>query len=263
MANNCLQTKLKSVVNNDLLITPDEYLLSVDAKTSNTIGTFGFYNYGNNRPELKLVAVDGTSFALTEAGVTSDPLTEYTIPLNYGITYLYYKGRARVKVLNKLAIVGVNIGNCVNTQNINQFSFLSALWDIYADGSNVTGDMRALKTLTVTDRLICRNTSITGDIKWIPASTTIVQIDGSNKVMGDIKDLGHVVNIKRLYFRGTQICGSINEMCDAILVNKPTRSGSIEISGNGIITYKVNNVDTPVTGTVNVTFDGQGGYTIS
>lgn len=91
---------------------------------------------------------------------------------------------------------------------------------------------------------------------------------GSEGITGEIADLVDFTNLTNIYFAlgllRTTMSGSIDVYAQGVASSRAAGS-TCGVIGNGIITYKVNGVDTVINvgGRKTITFNGSGGYSIA
>jgi hypothetical protein len=124
------------------------------------------------------------------------------------------------------------------------------------------------KTKLTTFRLdsTSENNQIVGSLSILKLFTNLTDIQVSRSVCtGNISELSNLTSLTKLnFFNSPSIIGSINSLA-ALMVTGGRTSGTLEITGNGVITYLVNNEETTFTGKKTITFDSSlpEGYSIA
>lgn len=100
----------------------------------------------------------------------------------------------------------------------------------------IEGDISVFSDFTALIKLVLSGSNIEGDIKALKDKTTISQIgfDQCYDVYGDIKHLGTLTNLasSEMYMQSTQIYGNIEEFAEAMIANGKT-SGQIKFALKG------------------------------
>lgn len=109
-------------------------------------------------------------------------------------------------------------------------------------------------------------TQTVGSLSILKLFTNLTDIQVSRSICtGNISELSNLTSLTKLNFlNSTSIEGSINALATLLVAGGRT-SGTLEITGNGVITYLVNNEDTTFTGKKTITFDSSlpDGYSIA
>lgn len=277
MANDCLQTKLKSVVNNDNL----EYLNKIKAKVvANTAGDVKTINIGYNilpspLPKLKIISgtatfpggtqeieIRTTGFSTTiSCPDTNDNILLIEYPENItSIRSVQGFNADRLLTICPLMTV-LQIGS-PNIPEYVQFTSLTNLTDsiIYFQiGKSSKGYFRGG---SLNDLLYCKE-------------LRRISISDSKNINGDVSVLSELYLLDQVLMKGQMLTGSVNDLAAGFVaaraaakaqdssINLPANC-RVEFSENNV-TYKVNNVDTPVPFTLYIIFDESEptGYRIS
>jgi hypothetical protein len=237
MANNCLVTKLKGVVDNDNLQKLGELMMkvinnpsAVDGDTDITINVLS---------PCELYVSDGGAFADSPANVISNPQTRTTIQPSMNGTHLYFKNaNYNVYISNKYNITQLSISGVPSRSSIFNFSLTDvkysiSMFDLTVSNSNVNGDLSDILTLT---NLSAFGPSglITGDIIAYKNWPNLTSISLTSAMEGDISVFNNRSNLTAF------VCNSCHNI-----------SGNISnISGNSNLTYLAC-MDSGVSGSIN------------
>lgn len=273
--NNCLKTQLKAAVNNNNLPKLGELIFKVNVPSNATTAN------------SKIVVVNGKSCKVyVPAGKnlydsSGNSLgSEVTIAANTLQTIcLLDTGEYNVYVTEKYSLKNLSLNNY---SNMNKFSFdinelkYSGNLDTFGSVENSYGDISSLSasksTLTAfrVSNYTIKTEGITFTLAQIAEFTKLkyVAISQNKNAYGDIAVLSALSELLNIELGNTNISGSIDDIANA---QKSSRSNgsTIVIKGNGIITYKSNGdgtgTDTVIANGTNktITFNGQGGYSIS
>lgn len=246
--NNCLVTKLKSVVDNNNLIKLNE--LRWDIASGNTV-LFSLVQVNNTVTTLSIV--QGTGVFKNEAGSLSYG-TELSIPANDST---YYKVEASSDVVISCMTKGLDFLKIdfMNNNGLDKRCIPLALCWPSLTNINIIGWGG---TLSVKE--ICNNVPEPTNIKSL-----MIQSIG---ITGNMTDFVDFPNLTTLRFGvSAQIHNTIGGSIDvyAAAVASSRAAGTCAVMGNGIVTYLADGVDTviPLGETRTITFDGVGGYTIA
>lgn len=221
MANNCLQTTLKSVVQNDNLIKIGEMFLTVKSIDSPTATQSGV-RFITGAGAVTLTA-PGLYLATSFEGLTSEPKSTITIPANTMQSIYFANGNYKVILSNKYALVtleslsadyagivswGINEVIYNNTKNFDMTCNKGCYGDISNINANSSFGFRQFRA---------NNSPITGDIAGFSNSTNCTSIELTNceEIKGNIKSLGSLININSLLLRFTGVTGTIEEFVAA------------------------------------------------
>ena len=251
MANDCLVTKLKGVVQNDNLdklniitftvyagcnfrITP-----TANITINSTVGMKCYYGTSNDGQTVTSTTVQHEA----EASIDLSAGSEVSIESKYSI----YNFAARWDP-------ALNI-------NISKLAY-SALHYLYAPGSGVTGELSAFKTTPNLTEAFLGSTNISGNLQNLSNCVGLekIEIDQTN-IGGSITDLGNLINLISINLYRTAVTGSIEELA-AAQVSAGRTSGTLDVTYGAPITY---NGEPPVdSGRTIITFDSSlpNGYSI-
>lgn len=222
MANNCLLTKLKSVVQNDNLVKLGEMSLTVKSVDSPTTEQSGV-RFITGAGAITLTA-PGLYLATSFEGLTNEPKSTITIPANTTQSIYFANGNYKVSLSNKYALV--TLESLSSTAHIGIISWditeviynntknfdMNCNKDCYGNISNINANSLFGFRQFRTD-----NAPITGDIAGFSNSTncTIIELANCEEIKGDIKSLGSLININSLLLRLTGVTGTIEEFVAA------------------------------------------------
>ena len=228
MANDCLLTKLKGVVDNDNLKIYNTILTREN--TSGNVLTF-LYNASNPvKIEVigdgTLVNVDGTvDYGKSREG--TNIFAKYSgngkikISNKYDITLLHITSSTEKDLIDAEDLVFVNITELELTNiklDVNKLN-ITTLSNFLFTGSNVNGNI--VNLLNKNDSLTSvkfNNTNVVGDFYNIKntiaeAITTLYMYN--SKISGDISAFGRFVNLNQMSFSATDISGSVESFVQA------------------------------------------------
>ena len=233
---NCLVTKLKSVVNNDNLVRIGEYKMHI--------------NLSSAKSDIKITGSGGTITILGNNNYyfTQNGKQTKTIEYSNNNTATWPAGEYDVLFTNKYGLTG-----CENASGIDLevFAFSNNLYYINVT-ENAHGDITFLngKNLSLGIVLIGdENKNVTGPLSVVAsavsANKTIKLINTS--IVGDIALLSHTGSALLSVVGSPYITGSIEGLVDALVSNpiNPFTSGSklLYIAGSSVtINGKVNSV---------------------
>lgn len=249
---NCLKTTLKIEVQNDNLKVLGTVTFKVKAKNGDTNGRFRAsepvtYKFSS------AVTVGGNS--VTEASgiditVTFPNEQEITVIASnkYKITHIIFSSHNVELTLDDApeyltSLKAIDTRNAVFTKFdgiLEKCKFDSTL-SLFAlrNAKLVTGNIGTFKTYT--------NLTVLG----IYSDYDVDKID----VVGDISQLSTLTKLIVLYITGTKITGNVEDLLDAIAPSRENGS-TLEIKTNSLVYYN----GTQSVRTINITFDGQGGW---
>lgn len=233
MANSCLITKLKSVVQNDKLSKLGVVRFSINVTNLST--SFRIHAYENNKsfltiitkPEGGQITGKGTSFYVdnSNASYTFSVLGKYTIEISdkYNIRDLYtYDTEIETLDLKYSLVENIhmenNVSGDVNNLNLSQGKYIRI-----ASCRDLTGlidDLNIPATLTT---LSLNETGVSGSLNVFRDNTNIayIMLDRCN-VGGDISSISGCSSLNTLIIRGTQVSGSLASLLDNGSLKNPS-----------------------------------------
>ena len=273
--NNCLKTQLKAAVNNNDLPKLGELTFKVNVPSNAT--TANSKIIVENGKSCKVYVPVGKNLYDSSGNSLG---SEVTIAANtQQVICLLDAGEYNVAFTEKYSLENLSLNNYSNT---NKFSFdinelkysdnldtFGSIENSYGDISSLSASKSTLTALRVSN-YTPKTEGITFTLAQIAEFTKLkyVAIAQNQNASGDITVLSALSELLNIELQNTYIFGSIDDIANA---QKSSRSNgsTIVIKGNGIITYKSNGdgtgTDTVITNgtTKTITFNGQGGYSIS
>ena len=242
MANNCLVTKLKDIVNNDSL----KYLNGIQFKFNGVAGQTYEFNSQTYASQLTSKAIIVGNANWRTGGKETDIVYYAT---QFGIGY-------KIDCITD----GEIIINIKNRDNLNAFTFNPGLRENVTEYTISDFNTDFMKNLSFGGMLINRNKKI-DDLK------DCVNLQGLyvnySEMSGNIESLGKLTKLTELRCEMyTNIIGEINTLATSQVVNGRT-NGTLVICCNGKITLSGNVIENNVSKTI--TFDSslQNGYSIA
>lgn len=247
MENNCLVTKLKGAVNDSSLLKLNELRWLVKAGK-----TFLISFKQKNAVTATLSIISGTGEFQQENGTTIGT----TLTLTPNATF-YGKVVATTDI-----VISCDIGG-LDFEKMDFMQSPGLLKDCYFRALSQEG----LKNVQING---WEDALTIDEIKGaIPNIKNIDMLSiGSEGITGEIADLVDFTNLTNIYFAvgllRTNMSGSIDVYAQAVASSR-TAGSTCGVIGNGIITYKVNGVDTVINigARKTITFNGSGGYSIA
>jgi hypothetical protein len=236
MVNECLVTKLKSVVNNDSLEILGTIELDVIPMTITSGEQQQKMSIGTQEGEVVVTVSDGGYYATTLAGldVEGSRLTSYTVPASEtGYAYpLYFKNdsyKIRIKSKYKvyrIALPDATSGHIINI-NVDKIHDCYDLVSLKSNTSKMYGDIAILASCPISTFAAYGCAGLYGDIKNLNQAKSL-NIYGTG-ISGNIADL----NSSIVEFEGSRcsgITGNINVFKNATVarVAQTNISGSIQ-----------------------------------
>lgn len=230
MANECLVTKLKKVVNNDNLERIGEL------RIRNTSSSPQMITLGYGGTQKTLTVVNGY---FTDATGTQNLGTISVIEAGdqYKTKNVYISANAILCVPDKYELRYFLLSDNVDEKywdfNEESFSFCTAIKYINLSGLQKQLKISALKNMTSIISFTLKASNIYGDIANLKNFTDIsgtVIIAYNRFIQGDISTLSKWTKVNSLTLAGTKVTGSINALGDAMYNN-----GNGRVSGTLII----------------------------
>ena len=231
MANNCLVTKLKGVVDNDSLPVFNALRIYVDVAQGDNISqrTIQIYNEG----EFTMKAVGGTMRWSSEPEGTA-----YTeISGSNSPTIVFNPGKYTVYFTSKYGINGFAPGQSGSIKNFTvDLSDLYNLATMYVQTYRTTGDIRPMNVLGG-DIMFYDATSLdisamydksTMDLSIFRNCTDLTRMQKQTGISGNILDLSKSIGLTYISFRNPGVYGEINDLAASMRANGRT-SGTLSI----------------------------------
>ena len=231
---NCLVTKLKSVVNNDNLVRIGEYKMHI--------------NLSSAKSDIKIMGSGGTITILGNNNYYFTQKGKQTKTIEYSNNYAAWPaGEYDVLFTNKYGLTGCDGASRIDLE---VFAFSDELNYIRASG--VRGDITFLKgkNLSLGIELTGdKNENVTGPLSVVVSAVSAnktIKLNNTS-IVGDIALLGHTGSAQLSVVNSPYITGSIEGLVDALVSNpiNPFTSGSklLYIAGSSVtINGKVNSV---------------------
>ena len=221
MANDCLVTKLKSVVDNDSLKTFGAFKISLDGAAST---------------KLKVQSAKAQNVKVLEGFVTisGQNVSEFTVPAN--TLYTIYSDVSRKVVLlfsdkySITSIVSPFAGLGFDLEDL-KYSDNLHIVDCGADSVDVIGNVSSVENLNLIEKFnLKRSSKVTGNISAFSGLTTLTELTlpGCNRLEGDIESLGNLTSLISLRLGETVLGGTLESLVKAQVGNGRT-SGSISM----------------------------------
>ena len=247
MANKCLVTKLKGAVNDSSLLKLNELRWTIEAGKTVPISF-----KKKNTATATLSIISGTGEFQQENGTVIGT----TLTLTQNVTF-YGKVVATTDIVISCNIEGLDFEKMdfMQSPGLLKECYIRALYQEGLKNVQINSWDGALTIDEIKDA--------------IPNIENIEMLSiASEGITGEISDLIAFTNLTSLYFSTgtprTKISGSIDVYAQGVASERAASSTCI-VQGNGIITYKVNGVDTVIGigARKTITFNGSGGYSIA
>lgn len=236
MANECLVTKLKSIVNNDSLEILGTIEFDVIPMTITNGETQQKLRIANKLEDVIVEVTSGGYFAtsLANLDVPSSRLTSYTITANPSgtLTNLYFANDTyKIRIKSKYDVSYIQTPDATSghivTINVNKLHNCVALESLKSNTTKMYGDIANLASCPIQTFAAYRCTGLYGDIKNLNQANSL-NIYGTG-ISGNIADL----NPSIIEFEGSGcsgITGNINVFKNATVarVAQTNISGSIQ-----------------------------------
>lgn len=180
MANDCLVTKLKAVVNNDNLLTFGKFTIDVTT------------DYENNTDNTKLLVVGGTKEY--PDGITPPDAS-----------HVYYDDY-RMFIDDKYNVTEINAGACciLDVRDLNNFDGVSLIF------SNFKGNIKDIKNCKCSFTFSLMNCVIPIDIsELVNIDTPLLRATFNANITGNIEVFGERTDVTDLHFQGTSVSGDL------------------------------------------------------
>ena len=212
----------------------------------------------------KLVKVVSTNTQMSQVRTFENPFTEFTIPDSGHSFYFWPNGYNGDKDCFINIVDTGYILDCIWCSTPLRLLHQRTLQQLvdYCGGSpkelvfgyNLNNPHRAYND-------IC-NKGVTGDLSVLNNIATLTTLHlYQENVTGDIVNLGKSTSLAFLYLFGTQCYGTIESLAEAQIANGRT-SGTLELNGNGIITYNGVAIPAGFANKKTITFSN-GSYTVA
>jgi len=178
MANNCLITKLKSVVNNDELMKLGEIVVYNEVTSNTTIRFDRSTPYGYTPLSIRTYADDGTlirTISHTNGNITITPEEKkILIDQKYDLMVAQFNGTVNFdpnQILYSKGLYAFNMGSNLwfleNTFDVSKLSVLSDLQQltIINNRNNIVGELTDIARLSKLQSINIRETGISGDLE--------------------------------------------------------------------------------------------------
>lgn len=248
MANNCLVTKLKSVVNNDNLPYLEYVTLKISKDTSIAGGS---YIQIDNKEAITVESVGGNHLSTTSGGEKTNIVNIGAHQYGGTRTDIYFDNddyviRINKKYIHHIRYIWVGATKILSC-DVSQFAYCMASSDVASSSvlnlgsSGVRGDIGKLANI---DMMITNLTA------------------ANSNICGNIVGMSGSLRLENLGAQGTEIVGEIRELAIA-MVNKGRTSGTLIVQCNDYITLDSVVVGNNVSKTI--TFDSSlpNGYSIA
>ena len=201
--NKCLITKLSGVVNNNNLLTLNEYRFSFD-----NLKNGKFRVDVNSDTEIKVMNGEFTNEAGTQHQGTS--LVRHADET----TSMYVTAGATVCIMNKYNVKNIDLSNSnIKDFDLNSLKFFTNLTSLSLQSTSATGDISSLSGLTNLTSLSLQSTSVIGDINALSGLVKLTTlIINSTSITGNISSLSGLVKLTTLIINSTSVIGDINSL---------------------------------------------------
>lgn len=216
----CLVTKHDAVVNNDLLLTLGELIIRVPANAPLT-----------NFPARAARGDIPVTISITNGNVLYS---------DKNMTSSFTETKVSFSKDNYIWVKGINVDSYIKIKanyNLSNFGGDPSVLDF--------GNMSFKRILTYSSKApriinfgVNTNSIITGDLSvFANISSLVIFIVNDKSVTGNISNLGSSIGLQNISIKNTKVTGSIEALCSA-LKDKGKTSGTLKITGNGIVTYQ-------------------------
>ena len=219
MANNCLFTKLKGVVNNDSLKIFGAFKISANCASS---------------LKLKVQSTKAQNVKVLEGFVSirGENVSEFTVPAN--TLYTIFSDVSRKIVLlfsDKYSIVSFESPYASLGFDLEDLKYSDNLHivDCAVDSVDVIGDVSSVENLNLIEKFnLDHSSKVTGNISTFSGLTTLTELklSGCNRLEGDIESFGNLTSLISLRLGETVLGGTLESLVKAQVGNGRT-SGSI------------------------------------
>lgn len=222
MANNCLVTKLKAVVNNPDLLKIGEFRIHVSSIANPTTNTQGIQIGLSDTVEAYIINGEGH---FTDSTLTQDLGQHITMQLGTN-NYYVSNGDFDISIMNR--------------EKINRFMFMEAFSTNHRHMSFDVGLMNIMSNLTFVN---VSNSGVYGRIEEGLKNKTALErfyASSCSSLAGDLSAFSNNDYIKHLYLNGTNVTGTLESIgaCTALINIDFTEnsgiSGNIGALGNAV-----------------------------
>jgi hypothetical protein len=242
MANNCLVTRLKGVVNNDELPYFNSLKINYSsgyAANNRVIALYtdrGSYRIISEHPvdvyDSKILLAEGV-MDFTTPKIVNDAL-HIKFPDNNGICNVISKHTINTIGYNwKHPILGTRSGYTSFQIEASQLDYSETFREFRCFGRNLRGDYRPMHAETLTYVMINnlsgdRYYDFTTDISCFANSTdaTTIDLKGGENITGNLETLSRLTKLTNLTLWGSGVAGDIKILCENLVENGKT-SGEI------------------------------------
>lgn len=233
----CLLTKLKGNVDNNSLLKMGE--MRARAHVTDEKQAFSAYYVSGTLSE------NAGAYIINDTGNNEFQKTNgKSIGKNVGNcapnTVVRTSGVYDIIIKNKYELEICQIPGC--EIDLSEFKYCTQLKEILIQGSFATGHLSDVSSILSTLRQFrAPFTTVSGDVSVFSNNTTFYElwVNNVHSITGNINAFNNSLVLNRLHIEGTQISGSLDTLANAH-VSRGRTTGSIQVYGNGIITFKSN-----------------------
>lgn len=203
MANNCLVTKLKAVVNNSNL---------------KKLGVLDIYGTGNADIGFKAsspITVKCISGSMYSDSARTQAITEKEIPVSANTVYVYITNGTHIEVSNKYAITFVFMTPATEKLNVEDFKYSAGITRLTVPQiKGKLSDLSVLTSCTILELVGSSaeyNTDLEGVASDIAGLTGLTKINlvRALKVIGSFESLGKCIALTEIKIAETHIAGTV------------------------------------------------------